>query len=483
MAVYKQHHLSYTFMFKPILVITLCYMLISCSTPPPSATIAVRDIGGASILIRDVSVFDVNKLRNIENRDVLITGDRIVAIAPSGQLTKPATVVTIDGKGRTLVPGLIDMHGHLTVATGPSWEFGLPTPDANLAGYAYAGVTTIFDPSDSSDDAYERRQQVANGALLGPRIYTAGRIITHPKGHPRALVDHLAPWWIRWYLRPKIATGVANAEQAIREVDARAAAGADAIKIVVDQIPLDAPSLDNAVSQAIVSQARVRGIRTVAHVGTTADAIAAAEAGIALWVHGVYKERIPDDKIQQLVAYGIPMVTTSEVFDRYGRASEGPILPTKLEQESVSSTVLKSFYPIPRDFDVGPLQGWLQLMQKTRAVRLDNVRRLHAAGMTILAGSDVQSGVFPGASLHRELTTLVAAGLSPAEAIRAATLAPAQYLAKTKTPGFGSVAVGKRADLLLVHGDPTVDIKALANIEEVILNGRLLDRQAVPNSG
>ncbi|MFT5609286.1 MAG: imidazolonepropionase-like amidohydrolase [Parvicella sp.] len=467
--------------YKVFFGLFVAFYITGCMPVMPTASVFVKDSSDAGLLIQNVTVLDVKTLSKLPNRDVLIRAGQVSAISLSGKIVSTSDMQIIDGTGATLLPGLIDMHGHITTTTGPSWEFSLPDAQGNLLSYLYAGVTTIFDPSDSSDEAYERRQKVADGELLGPRIYTTGRIITHPEGHPRSLIATLAPWWIRWYLKPKVGAGVTTPEEAIKEVNVRADADADAIKIVIDQIPLDAPLLTDQISKAIVEQARKRGIRAVAHIGTTADAIAAAEAGVALWVHGVYKERIPDDKIAQLVSYKIPMVSTSEVFDRYGRAMVGPIEPSKLELEIVPTETLDAFYPVPEDFDPGPLTSWIELMQKTSGIRRDNVSRLHAAGMTILAGSDVQSGVFPGASLHRELQTLVAAGLTPSEAIRAATFFPARYLAKTETPEFGLVEVGKRADLLLVNGDPTQDISALADIREVLLGGRLLQRQAVRN--
>ncbi|NND66059.1 MAG: amidohydrolase family protein, partial [Halioglobus sp.] len=306
-----------------------------------------------------------------------------------------------------------------------------------------------------------------------------GKIITHPEGHPRGLVEAFAPGWIAWLLKDGVATGVSTPEEARAEVDARADSGADAIKVVVDSIPLEADIMAEPVLRSVVDRARERGLRTVAHIGTTDDAIVAAENGAALWVHGVYKERIPDDKVAQIASYGIPMVTTSEVFDSYGRALAGPRESTDLEENMVSPEKIASFHPFPEDFDLGALESWLNLMQETRKVRLDNVGRLHAAGVTILAGSDTQSGVFPGAGLHRELVTLVAAGLTPAEALRAATLDPARYLEQTDNPQSGVIAPGKRADLVLVNGDPIQDIAAASDIREVILNGKLLERQSL----
>lgn len=465
---------------KTIIVLSLLLSLVTaCSPQYERVQVSLRDDTQTAILFKNVAVFHSDSLQVEPAQDVLINAGLITAMGPSGSVTAPADVHIIAGQGHTLLPGLVDMHGHITTTIGPSWEFSLPDIEANMLGYLYAGITTIFDPSDSTDEAYQRKAQVNNGELLGPTIYTTGRIITHPEGHPRSVAQKLAPWWIRWYIVDKVGTGIATPEEARAEVDQRAAAGADAIKIIVDEIPIAAPHLDDVLAKAVVEQAKQHGIRTVAHIGTTADAIAAAEAGASLWVHGVYKERIPDEFIEQLVAYQIPMVTTSEVFDRYGRTLLGPIQATSLEQQIIPANLLQAFYPPPADFDLGPLESWLELMSETIDVRRDNVARLHEAGMRILAGSDVQSGVFPGASLHRELHTLVAAGLTPAEALRAATFYPAQYLSESTAPDFGILKPGNRADLLLVKGDPTQDIAALSEIHSVFLRGKLLVRQAV----
>jgi imidazolonepropionase-like amidohydrolase len=108
-----------------------------------------------------------------------------------------------------------------------------------------------------------------------------------------------------------------------------------------------------------------------------------------------------------------------------------------------------------------------------------NALRLHRAGVTILAGSDCQSGVFAGAGLHRELAQMVGAGFTPMDAIRAATVDPAIFLSNGEEPEFGIVAVGKRADLLLVEGDPSRDIEALGRIRQVFLEGVPLERVPV----
>jgi imidazolonepropionase-like amidohydrolase len=142
--------------------------------------------------------------------------------------------------------------------------------------------------------------------------------------------------------------------------------------------------------------------------------------------------------------------------------------------------VLEAFYPVPDDFDIGTLDEWIELTRGTMQARLDNVRRLRAAGVTILAGSDTQSGVFPGAGLHRELANLVRAGLTPVEAIRAATLDPAIWLADGRAPDAGLIAPGRRADLLLVEGDPSEDVGVLSRLRAVYLAGVEIERTPIP---
>jgi imidazolonepropionase-like amidohydrolase len=127
------------------------------------------------------------------------------------------------------------------------------------------------------------------------------------------------------------------------------------------------------------------------------------------------------------------------------------------------------------------LASWAELNQRAVPDRTDNVRRLHAAGVEIFAGSDTQSGVFPGPGLHRELANLARAGLAPIDVIRAATIGPARFLSGGDSPDWGNVAVGQRADLLLVEGDPTRDVAALSAIRAVLQGGVPITRTPVEN--
>ena len=466
---------------KTYVLATLAALGLAACSAEPDFRVARPDDPPEAVLISDVAVLDTGRGVRVAGRDVLLRDGRIAAIGLAGQLAAPEGALQMAGTGATLVPGLVDLHGHVNGSSAPLWERSLADAERNLRSYLYAGVTTVLDPADARG-AFERRERVAEGDLLGPRIFAAGPAHTAPGGHPVALVRQIAPWWLAWYLAPRVAVGLASAEEARAAADARAAEGADFVKVVVDQIPIEAPRVEREVLAALVGQARSHGLRSVAHIGSTQDALDAAEAGVAAWVHGVSMERIPDDQIGRLVAYGIPMVPTLEVFDSYARLGDGPREPSRLERETVAPELLAAFHPVPgpEDFDLGELRAWLDRNRETGADRLANVARLHAAGLTILAGSDSQPGVFPGPGLHRELHQLVRAGLTPVEAIQAATRHAARFLAGGAEPDFGDVAVGMRADLILVEGDPTADVGALEAIRFVFLAGVPLEREARP---
>lgn len=432
-----------------------------------------------ALLIEDVSVMDVETGALTPNRDVLVVGDRIAAVAERGKTSPPPGTQTIAGSGATLLPGLIDMHGHIGNSSAPSWKSTFPDPDRNMRAYLYCGVTTVLDPADLITQAFDRRDQVAEGTLLGPRIFASGPMVTAPGGHPVAVLEHLAPWWIRWYLIPRITKQVDSPEAARTAAREIAAAGADVVKLSVDRIPGDVPRIRREVLAAAVDEAKTRGVRAVAHIGTSEDAVDAADAGAAAWMHGVYKERIADDQIARFAAYKIPMVPTIEVFESYALLGQGPRVATPLERETVEPDVLAAFDTVPNDGAAEFFRSYFEILRSQRQAWRDNVRRLRAAGVTILAGSDTQMGVFPGAGLHRELHLLTEAGLTPAEAIRAATLDSARFLANGKEPEFGVIAEGKRADLLLVEGDPTKDLDALARIRTVIKGGVPLERHPI----
>jgi imidazolonepropionase-like amidohydrolase len=262
-------------------------------------------------------------------------------------------------------------------------------------------------------------------------------------------------------------------------IDFLASQHADVVKMAIDSIPTAAPHLSADLAAAVVAAAHQKGLRVVAHIGSLADALEAGNAGVDAFMHMVYKEPLDATSAAKIAAFRKPVVPTMGVFESYALVGRGPRTATPLERETADADTLASFDRIP-DGAVSPaFQSFFDLLFATRLAWRKSVALMRADGVVIFAGSDAQSGVFPGAGLHRELALLVESGMTPAEVLRAATLDPARFLEKTDDPLFGTIAKGKRADLLLVDGDPLADISNLARIRVVMKKGVILERHPV----
>jgi imidazolonepropionase-like amidohydrolase len=455
------------------IVVTL--LLCGCAAHVP---FSVTPVITPSVLIEDTAVLDVETGKVSGPRDVLIVDGFIAEITAPGHAVRPPDVTVIAGNGATVLPGLIDVHAHLGGSSAPPWAAG-SSPDAqnNMRAYLYCGVTTVLDAAGLMSDSFARRDKVNNGFYFGPFIYAAGPMVTAPGGHPVALMRAATPWWARWYVMPNVAIEVSTPDAARDAVKQIAEAGADFIKIVVDSLPMGAPRISREALRAAVAEAHHEGLRIIAHIGSIQDALDAGEAGVDAWMHPVYKERIPDALLATFAHFGIPMVSTLGVFDSYAALGVARRETTQLERETVNAHVLDSFNHVPSSARSGVLGSELAELHSYAGVWTDNIRRLHRNGVTILAGSDSQMGVFPGAGLQHELQLLTEAGFSPAQAIRSATVDSARFLVNSKTPPFGRIAVGQRADVLVVDGDPTQDIAALSRIVAVLKSGVIVDRK------
>ncbi len=431
--------------------------------------------------IADVTVIDVVEGRAVPHQDVGVLGENIVSVGVHVDSPDTPAERTIDGTGLTLVPGYIDAHCHVGSSPAVPWTTSLPDLDLNLERLLFAGVTRVFDPGSMVPDTFEIRAELASGARLGPVLHAAGPIFTAVGGHPEPMARELYPGVVVDQLLPKMMRQIDSPDAARDAVAALVPHRPDFIKLVVDRLPLHAPRLTPQLSRAIVEEAKAQGFRAVAHIGSTEDALEAADAGVSAWIHGVYKERIPDEAISTLAAHGIPMVPTLVVFRTYGEMAQGAFPATPMEQALAPASLLD-----PRGDTTGQdgvsddIRDYVTMLSEQQQSALDNVGRLHRAGVVMITGSDAQGGVVHGASLHRELDLLSQAGLSPLDVLRAATLNGARFLSNQADPPYGVVAEGKRADLVLLRADPLQDVGALSEIESVWLGGVPLAREPWP---
>ena len=449
--------------------IVIAVGLAACG-PPGFASVTREADQPEPTLFRDVTVFDGVDVHH--HQDVLIEGGTITAVEETGKVDAARGGVVVDGTGRTLLPGLIDSHAHLMSA---GEKRGSPPDEAAIArAFLYAGVTTLLVTASPVDLAPLRDASRAGAAVL-PHLYTAGNGLTAPGGHPTSLLRAMLPWPIRWFAIRDLPTAANAAEARARVDEVIEARAPDFFKIIYDDLPPGSPHLSLAALQAAVAAAEDRGVRAIVHATTPADAQAALDAGASLLVHAPQRGLLTPEQAARIVAADVPIVTTARLVSAsHDIATEGPI---PLEQSMYPAELLDQWIEDPRWDLAGFSEEFDRRYAEFAGDAAANIRTLLAAGARFFVGTDSGvHGVFPGASLHRELRLLVRLGMGPIDALRAATSAPAAFL--DPDTRFGQIAVGHRADLLLVRGNPTEDVAALAEIDGVWLTGARLARHA-----
>ena len=392
--------------------------------------------------VTNVRVFDGEKA--IERATVVVREGRIAAVGAG--VTAPAGVPVIDGAGRTLLPGFIDSHTH-------SWG------DALERALVF-GVTTTLDMFTEHGQAAQWRAEQKDGkATRRADIFSAGTLVTAPKGHGTQFGMPIPT--------------ISAAADAQAFVDARIAEGSDYIKIVSEDgaaYGMKTAALAPDVIAAVIAAAKRRGKLAVVHVGSHAEADGAIASGASGLVH-IFGDAPP-----------------SSGFAAAVRKAGAFVVPTLSVIESVAGTAGSvdvgkhpSMAPFLTTTERAALKGAFP-QRPGNKVRLEHalavVAQLHATGVPLLAGSDAPNpGTTHGVTIHREMELLVKAGLTPSQALRAATANPASAF---DLRDRGRIVVGARADLVMVDGDPTKDITATRAIAGVWKGGVRLDRQPAP---
>jgi imidazolonepropionase-like amidohydrolase len=391
-----------------------------------------------STAITGVRVFDGDAL--IDNATVLIVDGRIAEVG--AELALPDGTEIVDGRGRTVLPGLIDAHVH---------AYGNARTDA-----LRMGVTTMLDmfrsPTDQPMIIEQRRSlRPTNQSDL----FSAGFLATAEGGHGT-----------QYGLPVPIPESPETADDWVAE---RLDEGSDYIKIIIEDgsgwgRPL--PTLDAAMVEALVDAAHDRGVLAVAHVSTRSAAKMAVRSGVDGLVHLFADEPVDAAFLDLAREAGIWIIPTASVL----AASHGQSVPAWLTEGEHAETRIGS----QQQAMLGQSFPGAQMRSARWPLVLDNIHRAHEAGIPLLAGSDAGNpGTAHGPSLHHELALLVEAGLTPMAALRSATSLPARAFG---LDGRGCIQPGCRADLVLVEGNPLADIRQTIRIDSVWKNGARTDR-------
>jgi imidazolonepropionase-like amidohydrolase len=427
----------------------LIFLLLTCSPCVRSEEI---------VAIRGARIIDGTGSAAVPGT-VLIRGDRIVSV---GAVEIPMGATVVDATGKTLLPGLFDLHTHMPYSAVLGMNGDWPK---NLAAYLLSGVTTVVDFGTYPEAFAPMRELISSGRVQAPHLLLAARFTT-PGGHGaeggRGDIFSLE------VLTPR------EARAAVRRV---LPYKPDILKVFTDGwrygAAPDMTSMDERTLWALVDEAHKNGLKVLTHTVTLERAKTAARAGVDVLAHGIGNAAADDELLGLLKASGTAYVSTLAVYEPRERAGLDALLERVLDP-GAKTPLAASRRSSASEGDGGPASP-----RRARFATLQhNVAVLQRAGIPLGTGTDAGvTGTYHGWATLRELKLLVQAGLTPMEAIVAATRNSARAVALDKDRG--TIEPGKRADLILVDGAPDRDIAEIDKIAGVFRDGRPMDLKAL----
>jgi imidazolonepropionase-like amidohydrolase len=407
---------------------SVCALMALVSAPP-----AAQSTADASFLVVNARVFDGNRV--LEETDVAVEGGIIRAVGRD--LTGWERLAVVDGANSTIMPGLIDAHAHVTSVADPrqALQFGVTT--VLDLGAANVPQQQVFDVRAAARPATDMADVFSAGFLASTR---------RPAGSTRPVVT--------------------SVDDAVWFADARRADGADYLKLQLNgarSATLGDPNMSEAITGALVARTHANGMKAIAHVETLADVEVALAAGVDGLAHVWRTGGANADIARRITERGVFVIATLAIPDGFlqGRAR---LRDDPRFQGRLSALLLEH---LTRPF-TAPLAGTSpDELRANYAAHRGGVHSLVQAGATLVVGTDASAGATPaahGISIHREVELLTEAGLSPLQVLRAATATTADVFS---LPDRGRIVAGRRADLVMVRGNPIDDITATRDIIRV----------------
>ncbi|SPE39681.1 ABC-2 type transporter [Candidatus Sulfopaludibacter sp. SbA3] len=388
----------------------------------------------------------------------------------------------IEGAGKTLMPGLIDVHVHLGGPAGMSTDSTDYDPQKTMpradAALLYSGIVAVRSVGDALDASLALRAKVAGGSRLGAQLFVCGPMFTVEGGHGTEFIQHV-PEMMRESVKAQLVRTPKTPEEARKQVRDLKKSGVDGIKAILeagwgDGMLFD--RMDLLIARSVAEEAHAQNLPLAVHTGDARDVTDAVEIGAASVEHGSWRDELPDNLLERMARQGVyldPTLAVAEAYSQYygGKADalNGSLVQQVLPARILNTT--REFLTSGKAADAAKAAIFAHALEQGR----DNLLRAWKAGVPLVMGTDAGNPlVFHGPAIHRELQLWIDAGIPAWVALQAATGNAAKLLRADKQ--IGTIRKGLDANLLLVDGNPLIDITATERISQVVFKGERLHR-------
>ncbi len=416
-------------------------------------------------VLKNIDLIDGSGAAPKRGVSILISGGRIRDIRPTDQLKASSGASVVDLSGKTVMPGIINLHGHVGLVKGLTQARENYTRDnieAHLSTYASYGVTSVVSMgSDIEPELILRiRDAQRDGRINGARVYTAGRGFTAQGGYPAVLPGNKG-----------VPFEVSTVAQARAYVDQLAKMRVDLVKMWVDDELGRYQKLAPEVYTAIIDQADKHKLKAAAHLFYLADAKSLLDAGLDAMAHSVRDKEVDDELIAKLKrnnATAIATLTREQSVFVYADSPpwlDDPFFKRGVSPETVTTLKSEAYRnKVAGNPDAAKFRDFFQTASR-------NLKKLSDAGVRIGFGTDTgPPGRILGFFEHWEMELMAQAGLTPMQVIQTASKNAAEYLGVSKD--FGTLEKGKYADLIVLDKNPLDDIRNTRSIQAVYIGGQ-----------
>ncbi len=444
-------------MFRTIATLTICAAGLMVPAADP--------VVGQVTVLEHATVIDGTGRAPIADATIVIAGDKIRQIGPASKVKTPTNAQTVDLTGKTIMPGIINLHGHVGMVKGLEQDmkhYTRENAEAQLRTYAMYGVTTTTSMGTDADLIVDIRDEQRRGKVNGARVFTALQGFTTLRGYPTHAPGVKG-----------VAQEVATSAQARAWVNRLADKNADMVKMWVDSHHGKFEKIPSSVYRAIIEQAHKRGLLAFAHLYELADAKGLVDAGLDVIAHSVRDAEVDDQLIARMRKNKVTYAATlSREQSTFVYADSPPWLDDPFFGKGTTPEIIQAAKTTLKDRQAKDPER--EINKKGLTIAMRNLKKLADAGVRIGMGSDTgPPGRFSGYFEHWEMELMVEAGLTPMKVIQAATKNSAEALRISKE--FGTLEKGKTADLIVLDKNPLDDIRNTRTIHAVYLAGRKLE--------